>query len=82
MSTKQISLIRKRVILSLLTFAVGVSLMAIIHADPDISGATKQSANTEVQCRDLADFIAALDRSRNGVSLTCNRHTLTENHSL
>lgn len=61
--------------LALLVLAAGISLLVILGP---VSGISAKSASWTTQCLDAADVLAALDRSRNGVSLTCNQEVLSQ----
>ncbi len=63
--------------LSLLAFMAGASLWAIIGSFPDVPDSYDVSGSKAAQCQNVADVMASLDRSRNGVSLTCNGETLS-----
>lgn len=64
--------------LSLLAFAAGIGLWTSIGAVPDLPATLDIFASAVAQCQDSADVMASLDRSRNGISLTCNSDTLAE----
>ena len=62
--------------LSILALAAGMSLWALIGSVSTLPGTYQVSVSTATQCQDAADVMAALDRSRNGISLTCNSDTV------
>ena len=68
--------------LSLLAFTAAVSLWIVVSVIADLSGRQDASASDTAQCQNASDVLVALDRSRNGVSLTCNRDILSRGKKL
>ena len=66
----------KEPVFRILTAAVAVSAWLTFGAVSDLPGAHYMPNSTVSECENMADVMAALDRSRNGVSLTCNRDVL------
>lgn len=60
---------------TMLALAAGISVWAVLGSVSGVPGAIAASAP---ECVDQADVLAAQDRSRNGVSLTCNQAMLSE----
>lgn len=58
--------------------AVGIGLLIIIGTVSGFTSLRDLAAPAAVQCQDKADVMASLDRSRNGVSLTCNDDILSK----
>ncbi len=56
--------------LAMVVLLAGTGLLAALAP---ASGGFDVSASAQAQCLDAADVLAAQDRSRNGVSLTCNQ---------
>lgn len=64
------------VTLTLLLLVAGFSLWAAVSPVSGVSSGGSASMTT--QCLNAADVLAAQDRSRNGVSLTCSQATLSK----
>ncbi len=60
--------------LTILALAAGISAWAVLGP---VSGVSAVSGSSATECLDAADVLAAQDRSRNGVSLTCNQAMLS-----
>lgn len=58
--------------LSPLVLALGMGLWVIFGTASGVSAIHSAAGQGASQCQDAADVMAALDRSRNGISLTCN----------
>lgn len=65
----------------LLVSAGALGLLLAIGAVFNLPGVLDMSASTVAQCQDRVDVLASLDRSRNGVSLTCNSDMLSVSES-
>ena len=68
---------RRGLTLSLLSLTLGLSLWATTSKLPALSALDNTHASIATRCRDQSDVTASLDRSRNGISLTCNSETLS-----
>ena len=68
---------RRGLALSLLSLTLGLSLWATTSILPVVFALNNTHASIATQCRDQSDVTASLDRSRNGISLTCNSETLS-----
>ncbi|MGQ7844516.1 hypothetical protein ACUNV4_08575 [Granulosicoccus sp. 3-233] len=60
--------------LTVLVLAAGIGLGSMLLPEAAEVGS---SVSASARCLDAADVLAARDRSRNGVSLTCNEATVT-----
>lgn len=60
--------------LTMLALAAGISAWAVFGP---VSGVSTVSGSSATECLDASDVLAAQDRSRNGVSLTCNQAMLS-----
>lgn len=75
MTTQQFTAAYRGLTFSLVILAAGLSLSALTaYANRSSNQGVFTSATT--QCHDSEDILAALDRSRNGISLSCNSDTV------
>ncbi len=78
MSIQHFSAVPKSAIVLLLAAAVVViSIWSTSGSYASLSNSLHVADSTIYQCRDQADVLAALDRSRNGISLSCNSDTVS-----
>ncbi len=77
MSATHFSSLHRGLKLSPLVLALGMGLWVILGSTPGVSATHNTSGQSTHQCQDAADVMASLDRSRNGISLTCNLSMLS-----
>ena len=77
MIVNYVSSLRRRQTLALLAVTLGATLWAAIGTLADVSGSSTGSVAQAAQCHNAVDVVASMDRSRNGISLTCTSETLS-----
>lgn len=75
MSTQNPSMTYKAPILLIVASVAALIVWFSASSVFDLPGIVDVTHSGIFQCRDSADIMASLDRSRNGISLTCNSDT-------